>query len=261
MPVDNELYNHLSHTWWDENEVLGLLRTLLGPVRFGYFRRVLIEERKRHPQGIKVLDVGCGGGLLAEEFAHLGGQVTGIDPSEPSLVTAREHAQQSGLAITYQPGVGEQIPFADASFDIVICCDVLEHVNNVAQVIQEISRVLTAGGIFFYDTINRTFLSWLAAIKMAQEWNMASFLPPNLHDWKQFLKPRELCQYMQTHHLQNQEVKGMSPRGNPFILMNQFFRYKRGEITLAEMAKRIHFYESRNLLVSYMGYALKQQSF
>ena len=116
MPVDNELYDRLSDTWWDENQALGLLRTSLGPVRFDYFRRVLIEEHKRDPRGIKVLDVGCGGGLLAEEFACLGCQVTGIDPSEPSLHTARKHAQQSGLEIAYQTGVGEQIHFADASF-------------------------------------------------------------------------------------------------------------------------------------------------
>ncbi len=260
MPVDNELYNHLSNTWWDENEALGILRTWLGPVRFGYFRRVLIEERKRDPQGIKVLDVGCGGGLLAEEFAHLGCQVTGIDPSEPSLTTARKHARQAGLEIVYQLGIGEQIPFADASFDIVICCDVLEHVNDVAQVVQEISRVLTADGIFFYDTINRTFLSWLTAIKVAQEWEMTRFLPPNLHDWKKFIKPRELLSYMQISHLHNQEVKGMSPRANPFVSINQFLRHKRGEVTLAEVGERIGFRESGDLSGSYMGYALKGKS-
>jgi 2-polyprenyl-6-hydroxyphenyl methylase/3-demethylubiquinone-9 3-methyltransferase len=261
MPVDNELYNRLSDTWWDENEVLGLLRTLLGPVRFDYFRRVLIKEYIRDPQAIKVLDVGCGGGLLAEEFARLGCQVTGIDPSEPSLTTARKHAQQSGLKIAYQEGVGEQIPFPVASFDIVICCDVLEHVNDVAQMVQEIARVLTTGGIFFYDTINATFLSWLTAIKMAQEWKMTCFLPPNLHDWERLIKPRELQLCMQRSHLQNQEVKGISPRGNPFVILSRFLRFKRGAITLAEMAKTIRFHETRDLSVLYMGYALKQNRF
>ncbi|HEX3641091.1 MAG TPA: bifunctional 2-polyprenyl-6-hydroxyphenol methylase/3-demethylubiquinol 3-O-methyltransferase UbiG, partial [Ktedonobacteraceae bacterium] len=206
------------------------------------------------------LDVGCGGGLLAEEFARLGCQVTGIDPSEPSLATARKHAQQSGLDISYQVGLGEQLPFADASFDIVVCCDVLEHVDNVAQVIQEISRVLKPNGLFFYDTINRTFLSWLAAIKMAQEWSITRFMPPNLHDWKKFIKPQELQLCMQRYHLQNREVKGMSPGAHPLLVISLFLRHKRGKITLTEMGKRMNFQESNDLSTSYMGYALKQQT-
>ncbi len=261
MPVDNELYNRLSDTWWDENEAFGMLHTWLGPIRFSYFRRVLIEECQRDPQGIKVLDVGCGGGLLAEEFARLGCQVTGIDPSEPSLTTAKKHAQQSGLQIAYQLGVGEHIPFADASFDIITCCDVLEHVNDIVPVIKEISRIITEDGIFFYDTINRTFLSWLVYIKIVQEWKMTRFMPPNLHDWKKFIKPQELLRCMRTAHLQNQDVRGMSVHANPFVSINQFLRYKRGEITLAEVGKRLHLYESGDISGFYMGYALKQKSF
>lgn len=257
MPVDNELYNHLGETWWDENAAFSTLRTWLGPVRFGYFRRILLEKYNRNTQGLRVLDVGCGGGFLAEQFAELGCQVTGIDPSEPSLTTARKHAELAGLKIAYQAGVGEQIPCADTSFDIVICCDVLEHVNDVSQVIQEISRVLVADGIFFYDTINRTLLSWLAAIKLAQEWKMTSLLPPNLHDWQHFIKPQELLQCMQRCHLQNQDIKGMSSRANPFVAINLLLRHKRGKITLTEMGKRLHFQESRDLAGSYMGYALK----
>ncbi|HEY4035819.1 MAG TPA: bifunctional 2-polyprenyl-6-hydroxyphenol methylase/3-demethylubiquinol 3-O-methyltransferase UbiG [Ktedonobacteraceae bacterium] len=258
MPVDNELYNRLSDTWWDDDEALSTLRTWLNPVRFGYFRRLLIEQQRIDPQGTKVLDVGCGGGLLAEEFACLGCQVTGIDPSEPSLATARKHAQQSGLDISYQVGLGEQLPFADTSFDIVVCCDVLEHVDNVAQVIQEISRVLKPDGLFFYDTINRTLLSWLAAIKMAQEWSITRFMPPNLHDWKKFIKPQELQLCMQKCHLQSQEVKGMSPSAHPLLVVSLFLRHKRGKITLTEMGKHMNFLESNDLSTSYMGYALKQ---
>jgi 2-polyprenyl-6-hydroxyphenyl methylase/3-demethylubiquinone-9 3-methyltransferase len=259
MPIDNELYNSLSETWWDENGAFSTLRTWLGPVRFGYFRRILLEKYNRDIQGLKVLDVGCGGGLLAEPFAQLGCQVTGIDPSEPSLTTARKHAELTGLKIDYQGGIGEHIPFADATFDIVICCDVLEHVNDVQQVIQEISRVLITDGIFFYDTINRTFLSWLAVIKLAQEWKMTSCLPPHLHDWRHFIKPQELLQYMQHCHLQNQDIKGMSPRANPFVILNLFLRHKFGKTTLTEMGKRMHFQESNDLSGSYMGYALKAE--
>jgi 2-polyprenyl-6-hydroxyphenyl methylase/3-demethylubiquinone-9 3-methyltransferase len=258
MSVDNEIYDRLCNTWWDESEPLGLLRTSLGPVRFGYFRRVLIEEQKRNPQEVRLLDVGCGGGLLAEEFARLGCQVSGIDPSERSLSTARKHAEQSGLNISYKTGVGEEIPFADSSFDVVVCCDVLEHVNDISGVVRESARVLPTGGIFFYETINSTVLSWLTAIKLAQEWRLTRFFPPNLHDWNHFVKPRELQSLMQRFQLRNQEVKGMSPTGNPFVLVDRFFRYKRAKITLGEMSRAVRFRESRNVSTLYMGHALRE---
>ncbi len=146
MPVDNELYDQLAWTWWDEHEILNALRILLNPGRFGYFVEVLVDRLKIDPKDNQVLDVGCGGGLLAEEFARLGCHVTGIDPSEPSLAVARAHALQEGLAIEYREGVGESLPFADACFDLVYCCDVLEHVNNLEAVISEIARVLKKDG-------------------------------------------------------------------------------------------------------------------
>ena len=258
MPIDNEIYNRLADTWWDEREPLGLLRTCLGPVRFGYFRRVLIEKQKKSPCEIRLLDVGCGGGLLAEEFARLGCHVSGIDPSERSLRTARNHAEQSGLNIGYETGVGEKIPFADSSFNVVICCDVLEHVDDVRSVLRESARVLAAGGIFFYDTINATALSWLFAIKLAQEWKLSRIFPPNLHDWKHFVKPRELQSLLQQSQLRNQEMRGVSPAGNPIVLLERFFRYKRAEITLGEMSKAVRLGESRNLSILYMGHALRE---
>jgi 2-polyprenyl-6-hydroxyphenyl methylase/3-demethylubiquinone-9 3-methyltransferase len=257
MPVDNELYNHLSDTWWNEQTALGILRTWYNPVRFGYFRRVLIEEQQRDPFSTSVLDVGCGGGLLAEEFATLGCRVTGIDPSEPSLQTARNHARQSGLDIVYQSGVGEHLPFADASFDVVVCCDVLEHVQEVVQIVREIARVLKPGGYFFYDTINRSTLSWLATIKLAQEWKLTRFMPPDLHDWHKFIKPAELLGDLRACHLQHQEIRGISPRSHPLVSLILFLQQKQGKITLTEMGKRMQFHESKDLSTSYMGYALK----
>lgn len=257
MPVDNELYNRMSDTWWDENEVFSTLLLWLNPVRFGYFRRILLEQLKVEPHGMETLDVGCGGGLLAEEFARLGCRVTGIDPSERSLATARAHAQQSGLDITYLAGVGEQLPFADAAFDLVYCCDVLEHVGNLAQVISEIARVLKPGGIFLYDTINRTPLSRLILVKMAQEWPATRFMPSNLHDWQQFIKPRELISLMRSNGLANQDLKGMTPAANPITILRTLLKRNRGEISYAEAGKILRWRQSNNLLGSYMGYALK----
>ena len=133
MPVDNAIYDRLSHTWWEEDGFLNVLLTALNPARFGYMKRILTEELGIDPAGMEVLDVGCGGGLLAEEFAALGSRVTGVDPSAASLETARAHARERGFAIDYQQGTGEELPFADASFDAAYCCDVLEHVDDVGR--------------------------------------------------------------------------------------------------------------------------------
>ena len=154
-------------------------------------QRVLTQQLGIDPVGLEVLDVGCGGGLLAE-FAALGARVTGVDPSVDSLAAARTHARQSGFAIHYQPGVGEQLPLPDASFDAVYCCDVLEHVDDLGRTVREIARVLRPGGVFLYDTINRTRRSRLLVIKLSQDWAATRWAEPNTHDWRCFIRPAEL---------------------------------------------------------------------
>jgi 2-polyprenyl-6-hydroxyphenyl methylase/3-demethylubiquinone-9 3-methyltransferase len=257
MAVDNELYNRLSSTWWDENEPLNLLRTSINPGRFGYFRDVLVKQLKIDPRGKKVLDVGCGGGLLAEEFARLGCQVIGIDPSASSLATARAHAQQAGLGIDYRVGVGEDLPFADESFEVVYCSDVLEHVNNPETVISEMARVLKQDGVFLYDTINRTIPSKLVMIKLLQDWKSTSFMPPNLHDWHAFIKPRELLSLINRHGLDNREITGLKPASNAIAMTILMRKRKRGEISLHEMGSRMSFKQSKDTSILYMGYAIK----
>lgn len=258
MPVDNELYNRPGDIWWDEHEMLSMLRTMLNPARFGYFRQTLTERLKLDLRDKQTLDIGCGGGLLAEEFARLGCQVTGIDPSEPSLATARAHARQSGLEIAYRQGVGEQLPFADASFDLVYCCDVLEHVNDLEQVIAETARVLKPGGVYCFDTINRTLFSKFAAIKLMQEWKATAFLPPHLHAWEQFIKPAELTGALTRHGLEPQEMRGMTPERNLLVLLLALRRFKRGEIPFSRLCELARFKAGGNKLASYMGYALKR---
>ena len=112
------------------------------------------------------MDVGCGGGFLAEEFAKDGFAVTGIDPADRSIEAARKHAADNNLEIDYRAGKEEALPFSDGSFDIVACCDVLEHVDDFSLVISEVARTLKAGGVFCFDTVNRTWLSNLVAIKL-----------------------------------------------------------------------------------------------
>jgi 2-polyprenyl-6-hydroxyphenyl methylase/3-demethylubiquinone-9 3-methyltransferase len=149
--INNALYNEQGNTWWDENQCLHLLKSSVNPARVGYFRRLLDQVLKFDYRGAAALDLGCGGGILAEEFAGMGFRVTGIDPSEQSLHTARQHAQSMGLSIQYQEGTGESISFANDTYPVVYCCDVLEHVRDLPKVISEIYRVIKPGGVFFFD--------------------------------------------------------------------------------------------------------------
>lgn len=256
MPVANQVYDAMADSWWDESGFLHVLRGL-NPARFGYMRRVLTEDLGIDPCGKRTLDVGCGGGILAEEFSRLGCAVTGIDPSEKSLAAARAHARAEGLAIDYRQGTGESIPFPDATFELAYCCDVLEHVNDLRKVIAEISRVLKLGGIFLYDTINRTFQSKLVMIKLFQEWNWTSFMPPGLHDWNMFIKPEELLPLLAENGLQNRDVTGLKPCANPIRTVRILRARKRGEISYLEATRRIDLRESRDRSVLFMGYAAK----
>jgi 2-polyprenyl-6-hydroxyphenyl methylase/3-demethylubiquinone-9 3-methyltransferase len=255
--IDNDLYNRLADTWWDENGSLHLLKALLNPWRVPYFQR-LLRQRKLDSQGTRALDVGCGGGLLAEEFAALGLNVTGIDPSEKSLAVARAHATQSGLHIDYRLGSGDALPFETGSFALVSCCDVLEHIPQWDAVIGEIARVLKPGGVFLYDTINRTLYSKLVVIKLAQEWAWTRFLPLRLHAWEMFITPAELTRSLNRHGLQNQEFVGTKAGSNPLKLFLALRRYRAGKISGAEFGRRAGFTEGTNVSGSYMGCAVKR---
>lgn len=254
MAIDNALYDRLAGSWWNESGFLNALKAL-NPARFGYMRRVLEEDLRIDPRGLRTLDVGCGGGLLAEEFARLGCRVTGVDPSEPSVAAAREHARTAGLAIDYRHGSGEALPFPDSSFELVYCCDVLEHVKDLSRVITEIARVLQPGAVFFYDTINRTFMSKLIAIKLFQEWQSTAFMEPNLHDWNMFITPEELEGHLRKAALAPLAITGLKARANPLRVIRALRARKRGEITYYEAARQADFGESSDTSVSYIGYA------
>ena len=255
-PVDNTVYGRMADSWWDEGGFLHLLAAL-NPARFGYMRRILLEELRLAPVGLRVLDIGCGGGLLAEEVARLGCAVVGVDPSEPSLVAARAHATSQRLTIGYQCALGEALPFANESFDVAYCCDVLEHVTDVGQVIAETARVLRPGGIYLFDTINRTLRSRLIAITLLQEWQWTSLMPPRLHDWKMFIRPAELRRELEHHGLVPGGLTGLKPRANPLSLIRTLRRRKRGLLSYAAALRAMDLGESSDTSVSYMGFARK----
>ena len=256
MPVDNAIYDRLADSWWDERGFLFTLKAL-NPARFGYMRRVLLDDLRLAPAGRQVLDVGCGGGLLAEEFARLGFRVTGVDPSRESLAAARRHAAGAGLEIDYQSGIGEALPFPDASFNVVYCCDVLEHVADLARVVAEASRVLEPGGVYLYDTINRTPASWLAVIFLLQELPWTRLMPPRLHDWRMFIRPDELRRLLQQKGLAPRDLTGLKARGNPFAIIRALRARKRGVLSYAEVIAKMDIGESPDTSVQYMGYSRK----
>jgi 2-polyprenyl-6-hydroxyphenyl methylase/3-demethylubiquinone-9 3-methyltransferase len=254
--VDNGIYDRVHATWWDEDGFMALLRTSVNPGRSAYFRRVLCERLQREPAGLQLLDVGCGGGLLAEEFARMGFAVTGLDRSQPSLQAARAHAERDGLDIEYLEGEADTLPFEAQRFDVVSCCDVLEHVDEPRRVLGEIARVLKPGGVFLFDTINRTLRSKLVAIKLAQDWRPTRFIPRDVHVWDKFITPDELSEYMRSQRLWSCEMVGLSPPRNPVPAFGAFVRHKLGRLSFAELGARMRLEQSRDLSISYMGFAL-----
>ncbi|MHB8647463.1 MAG: bifunctional 2-polyprenyl-6-hydroxyphenol methylase/3-demethylubiquinol 3-O-methyltransferase UbiG [Thermomicrobiales bacterium] len=254
MPVDNAIYD--TEPWRDEKRFLSALSALT-PVRFGYLRDVLVNKLRLDPAGKQTLDVGCGGGFLAEEFAKLGCAVTGIDPSIPTIAQADAHAKGAGLTITYRVASGEAIPFADATFDIVYCCDVLEHVDDLDRVIAETARVLKPGGIYLFDTINRTWISKLVVIKLFQEWKATRFMATNLHDWAMFITPNELRATLARHGLACREIVGINLKGNPLRALAAFRHLKRDDISYAQIGERMPMAVSKRTPIQYAGYAIK----
>jgi len=255
--INNALYNEQGNTWWDENQCLHLLKSSVNPARLGYFRRLLDQALKFDYRGAAALDVGCGGGILAEEVAGMGFQVTGIDPSEQSLTTARQHAQAMGLSIQYREGTGESIPFADNAYPVVYCCDVLEHVRDLPKVISEIYRVTKPGGVFFFDTLNRTFISKLVAIKIWQEWKSTAFMPPRLHEWRMFIRPEELRGLLVQAGFEFKEFRGTSPDVSIPKMISLLRKRAQGKIGYRELGQKFKLVESHDLKILYMGYAVK----
>ena len=255
--IDNDLYNGEGDIWWQGNSVLYLLKTSVNPWRVGYQANI-IKRLGIDTKGKMALEVGSGGGILTEEIAKMGFTTTGIDPSVPSIQTAVNHARANGLNIKYDQGFGENLPYADTSFDAVFCCDVLEHVQDLPKVISEISRVLKPGGIFLYDTLNRTLISKLVAIKIWQEWKRWAFMPSNVHVWEMFIKPEELKELLQKSGLEWKEHVGSSPNISIPKMLRFLRKRVKGEWTYADLGKNFWLVESNDMNILYGGYAIKK---
>ncbi|MBP7738236.1 MAG: 3-demethylubiquinone-9 3-O-methyltransferase [Spirochaetes bacterium] len=258
MKTINNDYDSIAHLWWSEEEgSTATIRYFINPVRFNYFKKILDARFPSGYSGMKALDLGCGGGILSEDLSRIGLRVTGVDPSGESLAVAREHAARGGLSIDYLTSSGEKLPFGDGSFDMVFCCDVLEHVSDLGKVISEISRVIKTGGVFFFDTINRTLISRVAIIYFMQECGLTAFGRGDDHLWSMFIRPGELRELMSRHSMALADLKGIEPRRmGPSILLN-LYRASRKKISYRELGKRMDFTETDHLDCSYMGYGTK----
>lgn len=255
--MDNGVYDSKASEWWQPDSPFYQMKVSFNPARVGYLRRKLLDELRIDPGATAALDVGCGGGFMTEEVARMGFDTTGVDPSERSLQAAAAHARDSRLRIRYVGGVAESLPFEDGSFGAVFCCDVLEHVRDLPKAIAEISRVLKPGGTFCYDTLNRTWLSLLAAIKIGQEWKRWAFMPPDLHVWRMFIKPRELRSLLGRNGLLWMDHRGLAPNAPVLRVLRDLRKRAEGAWTYRELAARIHMVESRVTAVMYIGTAVK----
>ena len=255
--INNEIYDEFAETWWDENEFLHLLKAMVNPWRVPYFRDALLRHFGPDLSQVRLLDIGAGGGVLAEEFAALGCRVTGIDISPRSVDVARAHAAGRGLSIDYRVGSGTSLSFEADSFDAVSCCDVLEHIPDWRQVIAEASRVLKPGGLFFFDTINRTAKSKAVMIYGLQVSPLTRLMPPDTHVWEMFIKPGELETALQSYGLILEDMQGSRIARDPFTTLWNVTQRKRGRITFAELGRRLELKLDPDLSLNYLGYARK----
>jgi len=205
MRNDLTIYDDVAAQWWsDEIRWVRTLKNLV-PGRLAWM------DRHIDWPGKDVLDLGCAGGFMAEALTVRGATVTGIDPADQAVEAARAHANAHGRRITYDIGVGEALPYEDAAFDAVVCVDVLEHVQDLAMVLDEAARVLRPGGLFLFDTINRNILARLVTITIAED--ILRILPRGTHDPALFIKPAEMRAALTEAGLAPGAFTGLGPRG------------------------------------------------
>ena len=206
MRNDLSIYRTYAPNWWDGSQrFLRLLHNLV-PARLKHFDRISGGWRDKI-----VLDLGCGGGFMSEALAKRGANVIGVDPSEAAIAAAQDHAGQHGLAIDYKVGTGENIPLPDHFVDCVVCVDVLEHVAQLDRVLDEVRRVLKPGGMFLFDTINRTQLAALVIVHLGE--TVFRLLPRGTHDPAKFIRPTELREELSKRGFDLGELVGLGPRG------------------------------------------------
>ena len=200
-PNEIAKFEALASRWWDKSSEFKPLHDI-NPLRLNY-----IDERALLP-GKKVVDVGCGGGILSEGLAQRGAYVTGIDMGEAPLSVARLHGLESGVEVDYRQMTVEALAEEEAgTYDVVTCLEMLEHVPDPASVIASCARLLKPGGDLFLSTINRNPKAFMFAIVGAE--HILKMLPKGTHEYKKFIKPSELTRYVRQANLDFRDISGM----------------------------------------------------
>ena len=206
-PVELDKFSQLAHRWWDPNSEFKPLHDI-NPLRLEW-----IDQLAGGIQGKRVLDVGCGGGILAESMAVKGATVTGIDLSEKALKVAKLHQLESGVQVDYRHVAAEDLAVEmPDTFDVVTCMEMLEHVPDPGSVMAACARMVKPDGWVFFSTLNRNPKSYLFAIVGAEY--VLNMLPKGTHDWAKFIKPHELASHARGAGLEPVELMGMTY--NPF---------------------------------------------
>jgi 2-polyprenyl-6-hydroxyphenyl methylase/3-demethylubiquinone-9 3-methyltransferase len=201
-PAELQKFSDLAHRWWDPEGEFKPLHEI-NPLRLDWI------DRHAGLAGKRVLDVGCGGGILAEAMARRGARVTGIDLAEKPLNVARLHLHESRLDVAYEGVSAEDLAAREAgAFDIVTCMELLEHVPDPASMVAACARLARPGGRVFFSTINRNPRAWLFAVVGAEY--VLGLLPKGTHDYERFIKPSELARWGRESGLRVEEMTGMT---------------------------------------------------
>ncbi len=212
-PDEVARFGALAQRWWDAD---GEFKTLhqIGPVRLGFVRSVVTEglglpDKGLKPlNGVRLVDIGCGGGLVSEPLARLGALVTGIDLASESIAAAQEHARSGGLQINYRVQSVEDLSASGERFDAVLCLEVIEHVPDPAAFIRTAAQLLEPGGVLVCSTLNRTLKSYALAIVGAEY--VLRLVPRGTHTWDRFITPEELAAHLVAAGLTPMRTSGIS---------------------------------------------------
>ena len=201
-PAELQKFGDLAHRWWDPESEFKPLHQI-NPLRLDWIDKTVSLSGK------KVVDIGCGGGILAESMAGRGADVTGVDLSEKALGVARLHLYESGETVNYRHISAEDIAReSPASFDVVTCMEMLEHVPDPASTIRACAALVKPGGKVFFSTLNRNLKAYLLAVVGAEY--VLNLLPRGTHEYAKFIKPSELSRYVRDAGLNVEELRGMS---------------------------------------------------
>jgi 2-polyprenyl-6-hydroxyphenyl methylase/3-demethylubiquinone-9 3-methyltransferase len=212
-PAEVARFAAIAEAWWDPD---GEFRPLhkFNPIRLTYLRDRLAAHfgrdiTQRHPfAGLRLLDIGCGGGLIAEPMARLGFEVTAIDATEKNIHVAHAHAEDQGLAIDYRHAAAEDLVAAGEQFDAVLTLEVIEHVSDPASFLGSVGELVRPGGAVLLSTLNRTAKSFALAIIGAEY--VLGWVPRGTHTWSKFLKPSEVTGGLRRAGLELKDLTGVS---------------------------------------------------